>query len=273
MSLITLTTDTGTQDYLAAAIKGQLYASGKAVTIVDITHELSPYNFLQAAYICSSAFKYFAAETIHIVLVNVFDASPKHILVARHNNQFIICPDNGLLTMILDGMPEKLVKVAITNKPDSTLLSYTAQIAAITKVLAENRKIETVGSISTDIVVKNNLKPAIYTDYMEGQIIYIDKFENVIINITKTDFESACKGRAFKIVFKRDEIIETIHQHYADVKDGETLAFFNAAGYLEIAVNKGNASGLFGLKSISERSGDMTMQNRLFYQTVKIYFE
>jgi len=273
MPLITLTTDIGTQDYLAAAMKGQLYAAVKDATIVDITHELASYNYLQTAYICSSAFKHFAAETIHIVLVNVFDSNPKNILIARHNNQFIICPDNGLLTMIADGMPEKIVSTAFTKNPDSTILSYTAQIAKILAVLAANRKMETVGTASTDIVIKNNLKPAIYADYIEGQIIFVDKFENVIVNISKNDFETARKDRKYKIIFKRDEVIETIHQHYADVRDSETVAFFNAAGFLEIAVNKGNASGLFGLQTISERSANSAAQNRLFYQTIKIYFE
>jgi S-adenosylmethionine hydrolase len=273
MPFITLTTDFGTQDYLAAAIKGQLYATVKDAVIVDVTHEISSYNLMQTAYICSSAFRHFAAETIHIVLVDVFHTHPTNILIARHNNQFIICPDNGVLTMIADGMPDKVVKVAFTQLPDSTILSYTAQIANILSVLSANRKIETVGTTTTDIVVKNNIKPAIYADAMEGQIIYIDKFENVIVNISKHDFESACKNRPFKIIFKRDEVIEKIHRHYADVKDSETVAYFNSSGYLEIAVNKGNASGLFGLQSVSERAGDITSQNRWFYQTIKIYFE
>ena len=82
-------------------------------------------------------------------------------------------------------------------------------------------------------------------------------------------------GRSFKIVFKRDEIIEKISETYADVQESEKLALFNSANYLEIAINKGNAAGLFGLEGYVEKSDTQTqyMQNRLLYQTVKVFFD
>ena len=112
-------------------------------------------------------------------------------------------------------------------------------------------------------------------NWIEGQIIFIDNFENVIINITKDEFEEQRRGRSFKIVFKRDEIIDKISETYADVTESEKLALFNSAGYLEVAINKGNAAGLFGLQGYLEKmSGQgQYMQARLLYQTVKIYFE
>jgi S-adenosylmethionine hydrolase len=108
---------------------------------------------------------------------------------------------------------------------------------------------------------------------MEGQIISIDHFENVIVNITQDEFEAQRKGRRFKIVFKRDEVIDRISETYADVNEGEKLALFNSAGYLEIAINKGNAAGLFGLQGFSEKNISQYTQTRLFYQTVRVYFE
>lgn len=103
---------------------------------------------------------------------------------------------------------------------------------------------------------------------IEGQIIFIDSFENVIVNITREQFEEHRKGRPFTIVFKRDEVIDKISETYADVPEGEKLALFNSAGYLEIAINKGNAAGLFGLKGYSEK----LRQAQLSYQTVRVYF-
>ncbi len=110
-------------------------------------------------------------------------------------------------------------------------------------------------------------------DWIEGQIIFIDNFENVVVNIQREDFEEQRKGRSFSIVFKRDETIEKISETYADVAEGEKLAHFNSSGYLEIAINKGNAAGLFGLQGFSETLQVSTQQNKLFYQTVKIFFE
>ena len=87
--------------------------------------------------------------------------------------------------------------------------------------------------------------------------------------------EELRKGRGFKINFKRDEVIDHISQTYADVPEGEKLALFNSAGYLEIAINKGNAAGLLGLKGFSEKNSlsRQMLQNQLFYQTVRINFE
>ena len=106
-------------------------------------------------------------------------------------------------------------------------------------------------------------------NYIEGQIIFIDKFENVIVNITRDEFEAQRRGRSFRIVFKRNEIIDRISESYADVPQGEKLALFNSANYLEVAINKGNAAGLFGLQDFTDQS----LQHHLFYQTVKVYFE
>ena len=108
-----------------------------------------------------------------------------------------------------------------------------------------------------------------------GQIVFIDNFENVIVNITHEQFEEQRKGRSFRIVFKRDEVIDRISESYADVNEGEKLALFNSAGYLEIAINKGNAAGLFGLKGFNEKTRQVAniLQNQLPYQTVKVYFE
>ncbi|MBK5273308.1 MAG: SAM-dependent chlorinase/fluorinase, partial [Bacteroidia bacterium] len=93
--------------------------------------------------------------------------------------------------------------------------------------------------------------------------------------ITHEQFEEQRKGRSFHIVFKREEKIEHISESYADVNEGEKLALFNSAGYLEIAINKGNAAGLFGLKGFSEKTKQVSnmMQNQLPYQTIRVYFE
>jgi S-adenosylmethionine hydrolase len=100
----------------------------------------------------------------------------------------------------------------------------------------------------------------------------IDKFQNVIVNITVQDFEAARRGRRFKIVVLGGTFIETISDHYADVSEGEKLAFFNEAGYLEIAINKGYAASLFGLGEFPT-SGGAPQGRRQYYQTVKVYFE
>jgi S-adenosylmethionine hydrolase len=276
MPLITLTSDIGEQDYLAGAVKGRLLRINPAFQIVDITHRLSPFNYPQAAYVSRNAIKNFPEYTFHIVLVNLFESKPEQLLLAFHKDQYIICADNGLLGMILEEKPEmvlgiQLEKTAIKN----TLYCIDVMARAITQV-TNGDNLETIGVPDTPYIEKNPLRPTFGEDWVEGQIIFIDNFENVIVNITQEQFEEQRKGRRFKIVFKRDEIIDRISGSYADVPQGEKLVLFNSAGYMEIAINKGNAAGLFGLKGYSESSSNgmpNAMQTRLFYQTVKVFFE
>ena len=275
MPLLTLTSDIGHQDFLIGAVKGQLLQSDTNFTLVDISHNLSPFNYPQAAYVCRNAIKNFGAGTFHLVLVNLFDERPEHMLLAEHNGQFIGCADNGLLTMILEEIPQKVVALALDKNQQKNTIYCTSVFATAFNAISKGKKIEDIGDAEISIRVKNPLRPMLGTGYIEGQIIFIDNFENVIVNINKDEFEEQRKGRSFKIVFKRDEVIDKISETYADVNEGEKLALFNSAGYLEIAINKGNAAGLLGLQSFAEKQLQQSqyMNSRLFYQTVKVYFE
>ena len=275
MPLITLTSDIGRQDFLTGAVKGQLLQINDNFKIVDVSHELSPFNYPQAAYVCRNAIKNFPPFTFHIILVDLFDQRPEHMLMIQHNNQYIGCADNGLITMILEETPEKMVALHLKPSEQKNTLYCASVFGKAYQSILDGKKIEEVGDADVSIEVKNPLRPLLGERYIEGQIIFIDNFENVIINITKEEFEEQRRGRSFKIVFKRDEVIDKISDTYADVQESEKIALFNSASYLEIAINKGNAAGLFGLEGYLERNNNQNqyMQNRLLYQTVKIYFE
>ena len=276
MPLVTLTSDIGEQDYLVGAVKGRLLRINPEFRIIDITHKLSPFNYPQAAYVCRNAIKNFPEFTYHIVLVNLFESKPEQLLFAFHKDQYLICADNGLLGMISEDRPEMVIGVTLEKTAiKNTLYCIDVAAKAITQ-LTNGEPIEHIGTPDTAYVEKNPLRPTLGEDWIEGQIIFIDHFENVIVNITQEQFEQQRKGRRFKIVFKRDEIIERISGSYADVPQGEKLVFFNRAGYMEISINKGNSAGLFGLKGYNESSSQQVssmVQNRLFYQTVKVFFE
>ncbi len=130
-------------------------------------------------------------------------------------------------------------KTAIKN----TLYCIDVAAKAIVQ-LTNGDAIQEIGVPDAVYLEKNALRPLLGENWIEGQIIFIDNFENVIVNITQEQFEQQRKGRRFKIVFKRDETIDRISGSYADVPQGEKLVLFNSAGYMEIAINKGNAAGL-----------------------------
>jgi S-adenosylmethionine hydrolase len=269
MALITLTSDFGLQDYIAGAVRGQLLQVDPSFRIHDISHQIAPFNYPQAAYICRNAIWQFPENTYHIILVNLFEHKPEHLLLACVNGQFIFCADNGLLHMILTEKPEKLIGLPLDKNEIKNTLYCTRQIGLAIRAVEGGAKPESLGDPEIPYIVKNELRPLLGENYIEGQIIFIDKFENVIVNITRDEFEAQRRGRSFRIVFKRNEIIDRISESYADVAQGEKLAIFNSANYLELAINKGNAAGLFGLQDFTDQS----LQHHLFYQTVKVYFE
>ena len=275
MPIITLTSDIGSQDFLVSGIKGQLLKVNPNFNIIDISHNISPFNYPQAAYVCRNAIKNFPASTYHLVMVNLFEKKPDHLLLISHNGQYIGCADNGLITMILEEVPLQIVALPLSRTEQRNTLYCASVFAKAFDQLHAGASLTDVGDPSVSIEVKNHLRPQLGNNWIEGQIIFIDNFENVIININKDEFEAQRRGRSFKIVFKRDEIIEKISETYADVSESEKLALFNSAGYLEIAINKGNAAGLFGLQGYSEKTNTQNqyLQSKLLYQTVKVYFE
>jgi len=275
MPLLTLSSDIGNQDYLVAAVKAQLLKINPDFQLIDISHNIPPFNYPQAAYVCRNAIKNFPPYTYHLILVNLFELRPEQLLLAFHREHYFLCADNGLLTMILEERPELTIGIPLDKTVIRNTLYFTEVMAATINKLVNGESIKNIGVADISFVEKNPLRPMFSDKWIEGQIIFIDNFENVIVNITRAQFEEQRRGRHFKIVFKRDEVIETISESYADVPEGEKLALFNSAGYLEIAINKGNAAGLFGLKGFSEKTKQVSsiMQNQLFYQTVRVYFE
>ena len=275
MPLLTLTSDIGNQDYLVAAVKAQLLQANPDFQVIDISHNIPPFNYPQAAYICRNAVRSFPPYTYHLILVNLFESKPEQLLLAFHREHYFLCADNGLLTMILEEKPELTIGIPLEKTVTKNTLYCTEVMAKVVNQLASGQSIQSIGLADIEYIEKNPLRPMFSDDWIEGQIIFIDNFENVIVNITRSQFEEQRKGRHFKIVFKRDEVIESISESYADVPEGEKLALFNSAGYLEIAINKGNAAGLFGLKGFSEKTKQASsmMQNQLFYQTVRVFFE
>ena len=269
MPLLSLTSDIGSPDYLVGAIKAQLLQINPEFQIVDISHNIPPFNYPQAAYVCRSAIKNFPDFSYHLILVNLFDKNPEQLLLAFHQNQYLLCADNGLLSMILEEKPDMVIGIPLEKMAAKNTIYLTSVMGKVINQIVTGESVKNIGIPDVKYIEKRHLRPTLDNNVIEGQIIFIDSFENIIVNITREQFEEQRKGRNFRIVFKRDEEIHRISESYADVGEGEKLAFFNSAGYLEIAINKGNAAGLFGLRGYSEK----LRQGQLSYQTIKIFFE
>ena len=272
MPIVTLTTDIGQRDFLVGAIKGQFLQLDPGMNIADITHYLPQTNFPQASYICANAFKHYPSGTFHVVIANLYESPLKYLLMAKYRQQYIICADNGLLTMITGEKPKEIVPIALSNAHN--LLQITSAIAVAVNTVSKTGQLNNIGGLIDTIDEKYPLRPTVGPDWIEGQILFIDQFENVVINITEAEFNEHRRGRGFKIVFKRNEVISSISTSYAAVPETEKLAWFNSAGYLEIALRNGNMAGLFGLQGFNEQLQKApSVDTSWFYQTVRVFFE
>jgi S-adenosyl-L-methionine hydrolase (adenosine-forming) len=269
MAIVTLSSDIGQQDFIVAAIKGQLLQNSNACNIIDITHQLLKENYPQATYICSNAIKHFPSNSFHIILLDSF-ANNRPFLMAHYNNKYIICADNGLLTMLCGTKPNTIISLPTAS---GNLLQKTKIIADAIIGIANGKPIQTIGEITEDIVEKYSLRAIVNNNWIDAQILYIDAFENVVVNISETEFEEYRNGRSFKLIFQRNETIEKISLNYASTQEGEILAWFNSAGFLELALNRGNMAGLFGLQGYNENLQNAHLHSKLYYQTIRIFFE
>ena len=268
MSIITLTTDFGIKDHFAGTVKGALLSEINEAKVVDISHNISPFSILEAAYIIQNAYKSFPKKSIHIIGVDSEISEENNHIVVQLNDHYFICANNGIMSMICSEItPQKIVEINIHDKIVSSfpVLDVFVKVAAH---IARGGTLEVIGKLITEIKPIKNISPLIKHEgkLLIGNVIYIDHYGNVITNIKKRFFESAQKGRRFEIS-ARNHKFKHIYNHYSDIVDfnipiesrnneGQGLVVFNSSEYLEIAVYRsnlatvGSASSLLGLNML-----------------------
>jgi S-adenosylmethionine hydrolase len=247
MAIITLTTDLGDKDIYQAALKGSILKLLPSVNIVDITHNVAAFNVQQAAFILKNSFYYFPDATVHLIGIDTVFNSESKYLALRYKNHYFVGSDNGIFSLMFDSEPDEIVEIHIMQ--DLKFLHFPLADIFVKAAchLASGGKLVEIGLAVTTIEKKMNLQPIVEKNVIKGSVIYIDSFQNVITNITKEFFNKVQEGRRFVLYFKRNETINHLSWHYNEVPEGEKLCLFGISDHLEIAINKGNASGLLGL--------------------------
>jgi S-adenosyl-L-methionine hydrolase (adenosine-forming) len=244
--MITLTTDFGTRDYYVGALKGALLRQKSDLLLVDVTHEIEPYNIVKGAFVLQQVWPEFPPGSIHLIGVNCVYDKEFRFVAARHQGHFFIAPDNGILSLLLPGIQQEDLR----NIHTDTRKHFAAKEVFVTAVLhlVEGKAFEELGEYAAPLLERISIQPVITPSRIRGTVAYIDYFDNVILNISQELFEKVANGRPFSLYFKRNDPITRLCDNYCEVPIGETLCLFNDAGYLEIAVNMGRAAELLGLK-------------------------
>jgi S-adenosylmethionine hydrolase len=247
MAIITLTTDLGDKDIYQAALKGSILKLMPTVNIIDITHSVAAFNVQQAAFILKNSFHYFPDDTVHLIGIDTVFSEHTRYLAVRYQNQYFVGADNGIFSLMFTKPAQEMVEINIMQ--DLKFLHFPLADVFVKAAchLAEGNPLTEIGIPVTEFEKKMNLQPVVEKNLIKGSVIYIDSFQNVITNITKEFFSKVQNNRRFVLSFKRNETITHLSWHYNEVPEGEKLCMFGISDHLEIAINKGNASGLLGL--------------------------
>jgi len=266
MSIITLTTDFGIKDHFLGSVKGALHQNIPDVKIVDISNNISPFNIIEAAYIIENSYKNFPKNSIHIIGVDSELTPEKKHLAVYLDEHYFICSDNGILSLLFNKIkPEKIVEISIYNNSVTSfpVLDVFVKVAAH---IYRGGNIDLVGNKTEKVIDVHEINPILNQKKNEitGHVIYIDNYENVVINITKDVFKKFGKSRPY-VINARNYQFKKIYKNYSDAikfdikkefrkEEGKKIALFNKSDYLELSIYKSNpelsggASSLFGLK-------------------------
>lgn len=271
MSIITLTTDYGLKDHFVGALKGKIVSQLPNATVIDISHDVDPFNVAQASYIIESAYASFPKGTVHLIGVDAEMNSENQHIALQWNGHYFIAADNGILSILTQKItPEKIYAINIHDRLhlEATDMDVLVTVAAH---LSKGGLPNVIGKEIQALKDVTQLQPILENNTtIKGCVIYIDHFGNVVTNIAKKMFLEIGQGRPYEIFFnaksnlkKKKNPIKTIYPKYSEIVnnddytsstyDGIRVAIFNEANYLELGIYRsnprslGSASSLFGL--------------------------
>jgi len=250
MPIITLTSDYGLSDPYAASVKGTILSELSEVTLVDITHNINPGNFFEAAFILRNSYYTFPKGTVHLISVQEITKNNRW-LAAEMDGHYFVAADNGIITTI---NPEIKIKrlVEINLKQEAGMFPSRNLLARSACHLARGGNIDFLGRELKEYKESSIMRPRIAKDGSNilGSVVYVDNFGNLITNISRKTFREVGKERPFEIVLPRNKAIEKLHESYYPASLGSVLALFNSQNLLEIALSGAQGKDYNGANSL-----------------------
>lgn len=252
MNIITLTSDYGNKDFFIGAMKGSILSELGDVKIIDISHEIQPFNIIETAYIIKNAYSHFPKGTIHIIGLNNEDKINEYI-VSYIDGHYFIGPHSKLFSLIFPSKkPDQIYLINISGDYTTDLFPAKDIFIKIAGHIIRGGPLNVIGNKVDGFKSTNKLIPLQKNDetILSGIVIYIDRFGNIITNIEKDFFNKAKRARDFVIHLPRKQSVRKIHRHYNDVNEGDIIALFNSSNMLEIAINRADTNSKNGASTL-----------------------
>ncbi len=255
-SIITLTTDYGTSDHLVGTIKGVILQINPDATIVDINHHVVPYDVLDGALSIAAAYKYFPPKTIHVVIVDPGVGTQRRPILVSGEQHYFVAPDNGVLSLVYERESRLTVRHATAEhyflSPISDTFHGRDIFGPVAAWLSKTWQTQSFGEEITDFVRFALPKPKVSGKALEGVVLRVDAFGNLITNLIPRDLpEGSIANGKMKLRVGSKEVQRFVRT-FAEGANGEPVALLGSSGFIEISVNRNNAARALGAQRGAE---------------------
>ena len=249
--IITLTTDYGTNDHLVGTLKGVILKINPDANIVDITHQVTSFDLLDGALAIASAYSYFPARTIHVVVVDPGVGTNRRPLLVSGENQHFVAPDNGVLSLVYEREQSLLVRHANVEhyylQPVSKTFHGRDVFAPIAAWLSKGSQAASMGEEISDYKKFAMPRPKAAEGGTKGVVLRVDSFGNLVTNFRCEDLPpSALESGALQLQVGNHTVTRLLDT-FAKGNNGEAFAYIGSIGFVEIGVNRGSASKALGV--------------------------
>lgn len=253
MKVITILTDYGITDSYVAEVKGAILKINPDVTIVDVSHDVGNYDIASGAFNMARTAPYFPDGTIHVGVVDPTVGSSRKAIIVKAGTMWFVGPDNGLLAPVADRLGYEqaweITNLSLLPHKVSDVFDGRDVFGPTGALLSKGVSADEIGTRLDDIIRLVNYHSVIDGENINGNIIHVDGFGNVVTNITyDTLAQVGVSGeKKFKLTVEGKEYTAPYVRRFSAVKEGELLFLVAGGGYLEISVNQGNAANRLGL--------------------------
>lgn len=252
MKIITFLSDFGTKDGYASQMKGVALKITDA-RLIDITHEITPHNIREGAYTLRVVAPYFPTGTVHVAVVDPGVGTERRGILITTRKHILIGPDNGILMPVAHFLGDFIVYEISNEKymlnPISTTFHGRDIFTPVAAHITNGVPFEEIGNRIDDFVDLDFGQGEIRENAATGKVIYIDRFGNVITNITGDVLSNGLVYNKNIMVFIGEKCIELpFVKSYGFVKKREMLATIGSSNFLEIGINQGNAAKKLSIK-------------------------
>lgn len=249
MHLITLLTDFGVGSPYVAAMKGVILSIEQRTTVVDLTHAIRPQDVRQGALVLADVAPCFPPGTIHVAVVDPGVGTERAIVYAQIGQQHFVAPDNGLLSRVATLWPvQRVIRVANTEywrQPVSATFHGRDIMAPVAAHLAAGIEPSRLGPLQEKLVMLDWPQPRLLRDRIEGHVLTIDSFGNVITNITSAMLAHVPAGRSIRVGCREHQTILHVRA-YGQQPSGTLVSLVGSSDRLELAQVQGSAAATIG---------------------------